>query len=313
MSAVWVQRFERCATHEPARPARDANFEQDFSIECALAHGVVAIVGAIDRVVRPHADAVGTVENSFSPGFEEISLAIEHTHRMLAAIEDVNAILPVYSDRANIAELPASGQLRPTFLDPVRIRAASDCGAHKRFPVWNGGCAVRAPTFKVRGPARPARRGCCRHFFPPLHRDATLAVTNNENIRVQGNVSGEPIACADVRTRRHAGRRVGFSRRVGQSGWGRRFCLFTARRNRCCHSIGRRTATSRCDFRIVAYDLRGHGLSDKPSDRAFYQEGKRWADEMHAVITAKRLRKPVVAGWSMGGRVLRTYLTSPWR
>jgi pimeloyl-ACP methyl ester carboxylesterase len=62
------------------------------------------------------------------------------------------------------------------------------------------------------------------------------------------------------------------------------------------------------DFRIVAYDLRGHGLSDKPTDPQFYQDGKRWADELHAVITAKRLHKPVVAGWSMGGRVLRQYL-----
>jgi non-heme chloroperoxidase len=62
------------------------------------------------------------------------------------------------------------------------------------------------------------------------------------------------------------------------------------------------------DFRIVAYDLRGHGLSDKPLDPAFYQDGRRWADELNAVIAAKRLRKPVVAGWSMGGRVLRQYL-----
>jgi pimeloyl-ACP methyl ester carboxylesterase len=62
------------------------------------------------------------------------------------------------------------------------------------------------------------------------------------------------------------------------------------------------------DFRIVAYDLRGHGLSDKPADPKFYQDGKRWADEVHAVIAAKRLRKPVAAGWSMGGRVLREYL-----
>jgi non-heme chloroperoxidase len=62
------------------------------------------------------------------------------------------------------------------------------------------------------------------------------------------------------------------------------------------------------DFRVVAYDLRGHGASDKPTDPACYQDGRRWADEVHAVITAKRLRRPVVAGWSLGGRVLRQYL-----
>jgi len=62
------------------------------------------------------------------------------------------------------------------------------------------------------------------------------------------------------------------------------------------------------DFRLVAYDLRGHGLSDKPGDPAFYQDGRRWADEVRAVITGKRLSRPVLVGWSLGGRVLRQYL-----
>jgi pimeloyl-ACP methyl ester carboxylesterase len=62
------------------------------------------------------------------------------------------------------------------------------------------------------------------------------------------------------------------------------------------------------DFRIVAYDLRGHGLSDKPNDPACYRDARRWADEVQAVIAAKRLRKPVAVGWSLGGRVLRAYL-----
>ena len=62
------------------------------------------------------------------------------------------------------------------------------------------------------------------------------------------------------------------------------------------------------DFRIIAYDLRGHGLSDKPTDPACYQDGRRWADELAAVIAAKRLRRPVLVGWSLGGRVLRQYL-----
>jgi pimeloyl-ACP methyl ester carboxylesterase len=52
------------------------------------------------------------------------------------------------------------------------------------------------------------------------------------------------------------------------------------------------------DFRLVAYDLRGHGLSDKPDDPACYQDGRRWADDVHAVIVAKRLRRPVLVGWS---------------
>ncbi len=60
--------------------------------------------------------------------------------------------------------------------------------------------------------------------------------------------------------------------------------------------------------RLVAYDLRGHGESGKPLDPAFYQEGHRWADELDAVIEGAALAKPILVGWSLGGRVLRQYL-----
>ncbi len=60
--------------------------------------------------------------------------------------------------------------------------------------------------------------------------------------------------------------------------------------------------------RLVAYDLRGHGESDKPFDPACYRDGRRWADEVAAVIAASGLAKPILVGWSLGGRVLRQYL-----
>src|SRR5262245_35907880 len=37
-------------------------------------------------------------------------------------------------------------------------------------------------------------------------------------------------------------------------------------------------------YRLVAHDLRGHGESAKPLDRAYYNEGRRWADELAAVL-----------------------------
>ena len=61
-------------------------------------------------------------------------------------------------------------------------------------------------------------------------------------------------------------------------------------------------------YRLVAYDLRGHGESAKPSDPAFYRESRRWADELAAVIDGAGLATPVLVGWSLGGRVLRQYL-----
>lgn len=61
-------------------------------------------------------------------------------------------------------------------------------------------------------------------------------------------------------------------------------------------------------FRIVSFDLRGHGDSDKPADEAAYSDGARWADDLAAVIAAARLRRPVLVGWSLGGFVLAHYL-----
>jgi len=60
--------------------------------------------------------------------------------------------------------------------------------------------------------------------------------------------------------------------------------------------------------RIVAFDLRGHGASEKPLEARFYQDGRAWADDVETVLDAKQLRRPVVVGWSMGGRVTRQYL-----
>ena len=61
-------------------------------------------------------------------------------------------------------------------------------------------------------------------------------------------------------------------------------------------------------FRIISYDPRGHGMSDKPFGDHWYQEGRRWSGEVHAVIEALGLTRPALAGWSLGGRIVRQYL-----
>lgn len=63
-------------------------------------------------------------------------------------------------------------------------------------------------------------------------------------------------------------------------------------------------------YRLITYDLRGHGLSDKPSDAASYHDGRRWADDLNAVIKASKASKPVVVGWSLGGVVISNYLAA---
>jgi non-heme chloroperoxidase len=60
------------------------------------------------------------------------------------------------------------------------------------------------------------------------------------------------------------------------------------------------------EFRLVTIDIRGHGLSDKP--RNAYDDPALWAQDVHAVIAALGLSKPVLVGWSYGGVVMSDYL-----
>lgn len=61
-------------------------------------------------------------------------------------------------------------------------------------------------------------------------------------------------------------------------------------------------------FRIVSFDLRGHGDSDKPATLDAYSDADRWADDVAAVIAGAKLRRPVLVGWSLGGFVAGAYL-----
>ncbi|UHC17727.1 alpha/beta hydrolase [Methylobacterium currus] len=61
-------------------------------------------------------------------------------------------------------------------------------------------------------------------------------------------------------------------------------------------------------LRMVRFDLRGHGDSDKPTALEAYSDADRWADDVAAVIDAAKLRRPVLVGWSLGGYVAGAYL-----
>jgi pimeloyl-ACP methyl ester carboxylesterase len=64
------------------------------------------------------------------------------------------------------------------------------------------------------------------------------------------------------------------------------------------------------EFRIITYDLRGHGNSDKPDDKARYHDNKAWADEVKAIMETAGLKRPVLVGWSYAGRVISDYVTA---
>ncbi len=61
-------------------------------------------------------------------------------------------------------------------------------------------------------------------------------------------------------------------------------------------------------FRMITFDLPGHGGSDKPWDQAIFNNGTNFADTLDAVITASGMKKPVLVGWSYGTRVVGDYL-----
>ena len=63
-------------------------------------------------------------------------------------------------------------------------------------------------------------------------------------------------------------------------------------------------------FRLITYDLRGHGGSAKPLDGRYYRESERWARELHCVIEGLSLNRPVLVGWSYAGRIVADYLLS---
>ncbi|NDL65684.1 alpha/beta fold hydrolase [Acerihabitans arboris] len=61
-------------------------------------------------------------------------------------------------------------------------------------------------------------------------------------------------------------------------------------------------------YRIITYDMRGHGLSGKPTDAKAYTDGQRWAGDLATVIQSSHARKPALVGWSLGGVVISNYL-----
>lgn len=62
------------------------------------------------------------------------------------------------------------------------------------------------------------------------------------------------------------------------------------------------------DFRLIAFDVRGHGASEKPMDLRRYTDDRLFADDVHSVMEAFNLRRPVLVGWSYAGRVVSDYV-----
>jgi non-heme chloroperoxidase len=62
------------------------------------------------------------------------------------------------------------------------------------------------------------------------------------------------------------------------------------------------------EFRLVAFDLRGHGMSEAPLEPEHYTDGKLWADDLAAILDEIHLDRAVLVGWSYGAFVICDYV-----
>jgi pimeloyl-ACP methyl ester carboxylesterase len=67
-------------------------------------------------------------------------------------------------------------------------------------------------------------------------------------------------------------------------------------------------STLRDEFRLVAFDLRGHGMSQAPPGPGHYTDDRLWADDLAAIIDRLGLERAVLVGWSYGAFVICDYI-----
>ncbi|SJZ34188.1 ABC-type branched-chain amino acid transport system, permease component [Enhydrobacter aerosaccus] len=70
----------------------------------------------------------------------------------------------------------------------------------------------------------------------------------------------------------------------------------------CKEAFAKQFAALKAEFRLVAFDLPGHGVSDNGDPETSYNVIA-YAEIAEAVIEARGLHRPVVFGWSLGGYV----------
>ncbi len=63
-------------------------------------------------------------------------------------------------------------------------------------------------------------------------------------------------------------------------------------------------------FRLIGFDLRGHGMSDMPAQPENYTRSQLWADDIAAIVEHLGLRSVVLVGWSYAGFVICDYVRS---
>ena len=76
---------------------------------------VVAVVNAVDGVVRAYGDAMSVAEDALAPCTKHISIGTEDYHGVRATIEDVDVIMGVHGYGGGLFVTPSFGQIAPVF------------------------------------------------------------------------------------------------------------------------------------------------------------------------------------------------------
>ena len=126
---------ERLPAHEWRGLAGHADGHQHAAVERAFPHAMGAIVGAEDGVVGRHVHAVGAREHALAPRAQESALAVEHDHRMFAAVEHIDVVVAVHADGAHLVERPSVREPAPAFLDTIPVLAGSQYDGHSFPPI----------------------------------------------------------------------------------------------------------------------------------------------------------------------------------
>ena len=86
---------------------------QHAAIERAAVAAVGRIVHTIESLIGPQRESVGPDEEILAPGSDEGTILCEDHHRMLAPVEDVDAITGIDYNVGDLPEGPSLGQPGP--------------------------------------------------------------------------------------------------------------------------------------------------------------------------------------------------------
>src|SRR5262245_5236514 len=107
--------------------------ENDFSIQGALSHGVVAVIAQEDRFVGTQRRTVRPFEYALAPGAEKTPIPVEDDDWVRTTGKAIDLIFFIHSHRGDLFEGPAVRQFSPALDDFVAKFSVSHCYAHRNL------------------------------------------------------------------------------------------------------------------------------------------------------------------------------------